>query len=120
MRRFISITLLVLLAACGAKNATNGLSIDTSFAPDPPRQGTEAVTVRLHDASGQPVKGAAVTIATTMPKMSMSGPTATATDNGDGSYTAHIVVQYATKWVFSITATANGTTTNVTVDRVAH
>lgn len=119
MKRLVALAALTLLAACGGGNASNGLSIGTAFSPDPPKQGTETVTVRLQDPSGAPVKGADVRIVTTMPQMSMSGPTAVATDNGDGSYSAKIVVAYATKWVFAISAKSDEKTATATIDRFA-
>jgi len=95
----------------GAAHASPGsLAITTTFNPDPPRQGTEALTLAVKDATGAPVKGAAVKITTQMPSMSMSGPGATAADNGDGTYSASLSLQYATSWHFIITASADGKT----------
>lgn len=95
-----------------AAHASSGsLAISTAFNPDPPRQGAEALTVAVKDATGAPVKGAAVKITTHMPSMSMSGPAATAADNGDGTYSASLSLQYATTWHFIVTASANGKTT---------
>jgi len=38
----------------------------------------------------------------------MSGPSVTAKDNGDGTYTAHVTLQYATNWQFAVSARAGG------------
>lgn len=119
MKHVLALAALTLLVACGGGSASNGLSISTTFSPDPPKQGSETVTVRLQDGAGAPVKGATVHISTTMPAMSMSGPTVVAVDNGDGSYTAKIVVAYATKWVFAISATSGDKNASATVDRDA-
>lgn len=96
----------------GAAHASPGsLAISTAFNPDPPRQGGEALTISVKDAAGAPVQGAVVKITTQMPSMSMSGPDTTAADNGDGTYSASLSLQYATRWHFIITASADGKTT---------
>ncbi len=106
----------LLITACNSSKQTNtsdssgDLSISTEFSPDPARQGDETLTITLKDASGTAVNGASVKISTTMPAMSMSGPRATAQDNGDGTYTAHLRLRYATMWQFDISATGNGKT----------
>jgi hypothetical protein len=85
-----------------------GLSMSTTFAPNPPHQGPETITVMVKDATGKPVKGAKVKIATNMPSMSMPGPTLTAQDNGDGTYSAQTNLNYSTMWTFTVTASAKG------------
>jgi YtkA-like len=112
----------ILVVGCSSKdkNADNqgaaaqaspgSLAISAAFNPDPPRQGSEAITVAVKDAAGAPVKGAVVKITTQMPSMSMSGPGATAADNGDGTYSASLSLQYATSWHFIIAASADGRT----------
>ncbi|MHB8703587.1 MAG: FixH family protein [Candidatus Tyrphobacter sp.] len=89
-------------AATGAQD----IAITAAFTPDPPRKGVDILTLTLKDATGAPVKGASVRIDTTMPSMSMSGPTFTAKDNKDGTYTAQLALQYATTWRFAISAGA--------------
>ena len=104
--------LLLLLTACGA-----GPSVHVAFNPNPPRQGTQTLSITLTDAGGAPVKGAEVTVTTRMPAMAMSGPSGTASDNGDGTYTAHLSLQYATRWLFDITASSGGKTTRTEISR---
>ncbi len=41
-----------------------------------------------------------------MPSMSMAGPTFSAIDNGDGTYSATMKLNYATRWRFSVEAMA--------------
>ena len=120
MKHAIAISLaLLLVAACSGKQqaasdqqsaAPGDLTITTAFSPDPPKQGSETLTVTVNDASGAPVKGAVVKITTTMPTMSMSGPSTTATDNGDGTYSATLSLQYATSWHFMVVASDNDKT----------
>jgi hypothetical protein len=101
---------LVALTACSGKTTQGPLSVALSFAPNPPVKGVDTLAVRVTDASGNPVSGAAVQIKTTMPMMSMSGPTFMPSDKGAGTYAVRGNLQYATTWVFDVTATAEGAT----------
>jgi hypothetical protein len=40
----------------------------------------------------------------------MSGPSVTAKDNGDGTYSARLALEYATSWQFTVSAKASGKT----------
>jgi YtkA-like len=93
-----------------AQGNQSPFAISTAFNPDPPKQGSEALTITVKDSAGAPVKGALVKITTQMPAMSMSGPAATATDNGDGTYSANLSLQYATSWHFGIAVSSDGKT----------
>lgn len=108
----------LLVAGCSSKDqerqtrsaAAGDLSITTAFAPEPPRKGIDILTVTLKDDTGAPVKGAIVKVDTTMPSMSMPGPSVTAHNNGDGTYSARLALQYATSWQFTVSAKAAGKT----------
>jgi hypothetical protein len=126
--RFLTALGLVLtLAACSSKGDTTSttgatteqkagdFTISTKFSPDPPKQGPQTITIGLKDASGNPVKDATVTIGTSMPSMSMSGPTLTAVDNADGTYSAQTNLNYATSWTFEIRAKAGPKTGHLSV-----
>lgn len=102
------------LQAAGSPAA---FTIATSFSPDPPKQGTEKLTVTVTDASGKPVKGASVSIASSMPSMSMAGPRVAAIDNHDGTYSATMPLKFATRWTFMITMSQNGKTGRATVSK---
>jgi len=129
-RFIVALGFALALAACTSKTDTtsssstssttqsNGYSIAMQFAPDPPKQGPETITLTVKDAGGNPVKGASVKIVTKMPAMSMDGPTLTASDNGDGSYAAQTNLNYGTQWTFDVTVSANGKTgkTHLTQD----
>ncbi|HVA29547.1 MAG TPA: FixH family protein [Candidatus Baltobacteraceae bacterium] len=108
MKPLLAVTVLLALAACGGKATSSQLSVTAAFSPNPPKQGSEAIIVSLKDADGKPVTGATVRIVTTMPAMSMTGPNAIAKDNGDGTYTANLVLQYATSWTFDVDAAVGG------------
>jgi len=101
---------LATLAGCSGKTTQGPLSVVLSFAPTPPVKGFDTLTVRVTDAGGNPVSGARVQITSKMPMMSMSGPTLIASDKGAGSYVVRGNLQYATTWVFNVTATAGGAT----------
>jgi hypothetical protein len=126
-RLLLALGLALALAGCSSKTDTSStttaasaqpagdFAISTQFSPDPPKQGAETITIGLEDAGGSPVKGAAVTIATNMPSMSMAGPTLTASDNGDGTYSAQTNLNYATAWTFDVRAKAGAKSGHVTV-----
>lgn len=108
----------LLIAGCSSKDkasqnsaASHGprdIQITTAFTPDPPRKGADVLVVMLKDGTGVPVKGATVKVETSMPSMSMGGPTVVGKDNGDGTYTARLMLQYATSWQFAVSARAPG------------
>lgn len=118
------------LAACSAKSSGDAnastssdpgtLAVSAAFTPDPPAKGTDTITVTVKDASGNPVHGAQVKIATNMPTMSMKGPDLAPNDNGDGTYTVSAKLDYDTKWSFAITADANGQHATTTVEKDVH
>ena len=90
-------------------------TVATQFSPAPPRQGPETITVSVKDAGGNPVKGATVKIATDMPSMTMSGPTLSASGNGDGTYFAQTNLNYATQWTFDVQIRAGAKTGHTVV-----
>ena len=116
---FVLVLTLVLLVSCSGKPGAPGgserpvsssgeLSFTLSFDPAPPKQGSETLTITLTDASGNPVKGATVTIDTKMPDMQMPGPSFHLQDNGDGTYSGVANLAYQTKWVFTAQADRQG------------
>ena len=126
----LGLTAALLIAACSSNtgggsataqtptSSTGELAMTLAFSPSPPKQGSETITISLKDASGNAVKGATVHISTKMPDMSMTGPTMTALDNGDGTYSAVANMNYQTKWLFDVTASNAGksSTASFTVD----
>jgi YtkA-like/Invasin, domain 3 len=128
-KKVLVLAIVMSLAACSAKTgdanaSTSGdpgtLAVTAAFTPDPPTQGSDTITVTLKDASGNPVHGAQVKIATNMPTMSMKGPDLTPKDNGDGTYTTSAKLDYNTKWSFVISADANGQHATTTVEKDVH
>ncbi len=88
--------------------ATGDVAMTITFSPSPPKQGSETITMSLKTADGSAAKGAIVRIATNMPDMGMQGPTMTAQDNGDGTYSAVVNLNYQTQWVFDVSVSAAG------------
>lgn len=89
-----------------AESSNSGaLHVSATFRPAPPRQGAETIVVSVKDAAGKPVKAAIVKVGSSMPAMSMAGPSISAHDNGDGTYAAKTTLNFATKWSFAISAT---------------
>ncbi len=127
MKSIVALFAIVLLVAgCGmgskstdggADAAKSGLSVTATFRPDPPTQGSQMLTIAVKDASGAPVRGALVKVTSAMPSMSMGGPNAVGTDSGDGTYTARLVLKFATTWTFDIIATAEGKTGRTVVSK---
>ncbi|MFN2461209.1 MAG: FixH family protein [Candidatus Velthaea sp.] len=96
----------VVASAADAMKMTphGGLRVSATFNPSPARQGSEVITIAVKDAAGKPVKGATVKVASTMPTMSMTGPTVSAPESKTGIYTAKINLNFATTWRFDVTA----------------
>lgn len=84
--------------------AAQPLNMAVTFAPNPPRQGTETVTVILTDGAHKPVSDARVSIAASMPAMSMSAPIVKAVQSRAGVYVATLTLNFATQWKFEVSA----------------
>ncbi len=89
--------------------AAPALAVAASVSPNPPKTGPTTIVVAVSE-NGKPVRGAKVSIKTDMPAMSMAGPTLTATDNGDGTYSALTNLTDATTWRLRISAKSGAKT----------
>jgi len=124
-----AIALVIAVTACsnrGSNSSNSGsaasggeLRVSTAFVPDPPRQGPETITVTVKDADGNAVRGATIAITTSMPDMSMKGPKLSAQDNGDGTYSARAILNYATIWTFYVKVTSGDGKTGSVQTKVA-
>lgn len=102
-------TMHVATPVAAAQSPAKQLAVSATFSPDPPSaKGMGTIIVSVKDASGKPVSGASVKIATSMPTMSMKGADLVAHESGHGRYTAAVKLDYATTWGFLISATSNG------------
>ena len=111
--RYALLSLALLLAACGTEEApdsTGTLRIEAQPEPNPPRTGQNALVLHVHDADGQPVAGASLSVEAFMPSMSHGSTQASQiTDNGDGSYRAEpLTFQMPGLWQVDVHATAAG------------
>lgn len=87
--------------------------IDLTTSPSPPRPGSNVLRVRLTDASGQPITGAAVTVVFFMPAMPAMGMAAmTVTrhlgETGGGYYQGAATLGSGGTWQATLTATRQG------------
>jgi nitrogen fixation protein FixH len=102
-------------AAAPPVAGAQALAVSASVSPNPPKTGPATLVVTVSE-SGKPVIGAKVTIKTDMPAMAMPGPTLTATDNGDGTYSALTNLTDATTWRLRIGAKFGAKTGTATVN----
>jgi Cu(I)/Ag(I) efflux system membrane fusion protein/cobalt-zinc-cadmium efflux system membrane fusion protein len=92
-----------------------GVKIETTTEPDPPNRGHNLVRVSLHDAGGEPVTGAQVSVSfymAAMPAMGMAAMHAAgeAKEQGDGVYVAPIDLASGGTWQVTISAAKAGRT----------
>ncbi len=118
LRLVAAIAVAILAVAKTSTLAAQPLKIAVSFSPNPPRSGTETVIVRLTDGAHEPVNGARVSVATSMPTMSMAGPTALASPKGNGRYVAFLKIAFTTRWAFTVTAKSDGRAVSRTIDQM--
>lgn len=98
-----------------AAEATPQASIEFTSDPNPLVRGHNKLIVRLRDAKGAPISGAQVTVSfymAAMPAMGMSAmhTQGTASDLGNGTYTANIELPSGGTWSMTITASKGGNT----------
>ncbi len=105
MKRIIIAAALVTVALTWAASAApSSPTMTLAISPNPPKVGADEVIIRLTDARNRAVEGARITVATSMPSMSMGGPSAVARPQGNGRYVAEVKLAYATLWRIAVTA----------------
>lgn len=105
MRRVFIVATLAVIALAGSASAAPSAPIMTlAISPNPPKVGIDEVTIRFTGPGSRAVEGARITVATSMPSMSMAGATATARPLGNGRYVAAVKLAYATVWRIAVTA----------------
>lgn len=89
----------------GVASPTNPLGFTVSIVPDPPRLGSNTMSVFLRGANGVPVPGAVLTAKTFMPSMGHGSATPTVVEVGAGVYTVNGVsfTMFGT-WTVTLTA----------------
>jgi hypothetical protein len=101
----------VLFTGCTSRSdSAASLAIQMQISPDPPRVGSNLITLRLIE-SGKAVNGAHVAIEADMSHAGMRPELAEAKEIGDGRYEAGLAFQMAGDWIILVRVTlSNGKT----------
>ncbi|RMH39064.1 MAG: efflux RND transporter periplasmic adaptor subunit, partial [Deltaproteobacteria bacterium] len=86
---------------------TGAVALDVSVRPDPPRQGRNALVIRVRDASGNPVTGAHVTASVWMPAMGSMPEMRSegrVVEQGGGTYRADFDLAMGGTWTVDVAA----------------
>ena len=97
--RIIGLCLLCLLVAGCRDRPSVGVTLSHEIAPQPPRVGVVTITLRVMDASGQPLRGARVKLEGNMSHAGMTPVLADAAEVEPGRYRANIELSMAGDWV---------------------
>lgn len=84
------------------------LQVSLSIFPDPPAAGPATFTVDVHDALGNPVDGAEVSMAAKHATMMHGGPGGTLSNQGGGKYSGEGNFSMTGQWEVTITAAKAG------------
>jgi RND family efflux transporter MFP subunit len=100
-------------ASAAGQAAAQTATIEMKTEPSPPQRGKNAVTLVLRDSFGAPIDGANVSVVfymPPMPEMAMAAMrrVATATERGNGTYTAAINLDSGGGWQVSVSASKAG------------
>jgi hypothetical protein len=98
---------LLLTSACRRSGATAAdVTVVWSLTPAPPLAGSSStLTLRLRDAAQRPVRGAALGIEAFMSHPGMAPVSATASESGDGVYTAPLTFTMSGDWILLVKGT---------------
>ncbi len=94
-----SLCLLCFLAAGCTSQATTNITVTHEIAPQPPRVGQATITLRVIDASGQPLRGARIKLEGNMSHAGMTPVFADAAETEPGRYRANMELSMAGDWV---------------------
>jgi len=100
-------------ASAAGQAAAQTATIEMKIEPTPPRKGKNTITLVLRDSFGAPIDGANVSVVFYMPPMPAMGMAAmrrvaTATPDGNGTYTATISLDSGGGWQVSASASKAG------------
>jgi hypothetical protein len=85
-------------------NGVSDVSVEAELSPAPAMVGPATVVIRLREANGQPVRGAAVTVEGNMSHPGMSPVFAKVTAGDPGEYKADMEFTMAGDWILSVNA----------------
>lgn len=119
MKRYLTLLLAFLLAACGQSapaglpapvtKTVDGISVTLAASQNPSVNAAQEWVVTLKDAAGQPITGADVFLDLLMPAMPMGQNKPLATPRGDGTYVAQGVYSMSGAWHVVVHAEIAGT-----------
>ena len=116
-------TLLVALTACWLQVAchrparASHLRFEWTLTPAPATVGPAALTLRLFDADGRPVRGAQVRIEAQMAHPGMGAVVTTATEREHGMYHAEVQFTMSGDWILLVGGSlSNGQTLHYRID----
>ena len=96
----VAFVALFFCAACHRKEASSqGVSVDYTIAPQPPRVGETTATFSIADTEGKPIVGAHLTAEADMSHAGMSPVFSDAKEVEPGRYQAKLVLGMAGDWV---------------------
>lgn len=97
--------LLLALVSCGRGGQDQpDVAVELAIEPDPPRIGPATVTVTLHDAGGQPIRGAVVRLEGNMNHAGMVPVFADSAEVAPGRYRAEIEFTMGGDWFILVHA----------------
>jgi hypothetical protein len=102
---WLGLLILLALASCGrgAKDLSD-VAVELAIEPAPPQIGPATLTVTLHDASGQPIRGAVVELEGNMNHAGMVPVFAPALEVGPGRYQAGLEFTMGGDWFILVRA----------------
>ena len=88
-----------LVAGCRDRPSAIGVTLSSEIAPQPPRVGQVTITLRVVDASGQPLRGARVKLEGNMSHAGMTPVFADAAEVEPGRFRSNMELSMAGDWV---------------------
>lgn len=102
---WLGLVLLLVLVGCGRGGKDQpDIAVELAIEPEPPRLGPATVTVTLHDAGGQPIRGAVVTLEGNMNHAGMVPLFADSAEVAPGRYRAEIEFTMGGDWFILVHA----------------
>ena len=96
----------MLFTSCEKRAASQPLlTIESEITPQPPRVGATSITLRVADASGQPLTGARIRLEGNMSHAGMRPVVSEANESEPGRYQARLEFTMAGDWVLLINLT---------------
>lgn len=102
---WLGLVLLLVLVGCGRGGKDQpAVAVELTIEPEPPRLGPATVTVTLHDAGGQPIRGAVVRLEGNMNHAGMVPVFADSAEVAPGRHRAEIEFTMGGDWFILVHA----------------